>query len=344
MKYSGHKPCKYVFLVALVSGLTAARAASAAITVCSSGCSYSSIQAAVNAAPAGETIRIMDGVFTGGVTITDKNLVIRGSGVSHTVVDRGPVSVSPAPPAIELKCTRAFQITITDLTITGGVPFHGFGGGGLENNGCTVNLNNAMVMNNGSRGGGGISNNSGIMMVRNSTIINNGSKLGGGGISNQGNLTLVSSVISDNSTTSPGKGGGIENGGTLVVRDSTIANNQGPDGGGVANAVGGTARFAESVITNNSTTSPQGEGGGLWNVGSLILRGTLVIANKSGNIGGGIFTKAGGSLVLNGSTLTRNSAGTSGGGVYTDGVTSVVNSLISNNTPNNCSGTGLACP
>jgi hypothetical protein len=340
MKRSGYRPCKYLWGAALVFGLAFARNASAAITVCSSGCPYASIQAAINAAPNGETIRVMEGVFTGAVSITNKSLIIRGSGASDTVVDRGPVSVSPAPPAIELNCTGAFQITITDVTITGGVPYQGFGGHGLENNGCTVHLNNAVVMNNGGRGAGGIYND-GIMTVRNSTVINNGARLSGGGISNDGDLTLINSVVSDNVAT--GKGGGLQNGGTLVVRYSTIANNQAPDGGGFANAVGGQALFVESVIANNSTTSSTGEGGGLWNVGSMILRGTLVIANESGR-GGGIYTKAGGSMVLNGSMIMKNSAGPSGGGIYSDGMTTVTSSLIAGNMPDNCAGSGYSCP
>lgn len=344
MSHSGHKSRKYILLIAVVSGLTFSRNATAAITVCSSGCPYSTVQAAVDAAPDGETIRILEGTFVGAVNITNKNLILKGSGTSYTVLDRGPVSVSPSPPAIELNCTRVFQITITELTITGGTPFHGFGGGGLENHGCTVNVNSTAIMNNGSRGGGGISNDAGTMTVKNTTIFNNGSELGGGGISNSATLTLISSVVSSNSTWSVGKGGGIENGGTLVVHDSTIADNSGPDGGGVANAVGATARIIDSIITNNSSTSPDGEGGGLFNVGSLILRGTLVIANESGHLGGGIFTKAGGSLVLNGSIVTRNTAGSSGGGLYSDGTTSVNSSTIANNTPGNCAGAGYGCP
>lgn len=344
MRHRGFAPARVVLPIAGVLGLASAREARAAITVCQSGCAYSTVQDAVDAAPDGEVIRIREGVFVGPVSIAGKNLIVRGSGANATVIDRGPVSVSPAPPAIALACTGSQQITISDLTITGGVPFHGFGGGGLENHGCAVNLNRTAILNNGSRGGGGITNDAGSMTVSNSTILNNGSELGGGGISNGASLLLVSTVVSDNSTWGVGKGGGIENGGTLVVRYSTIANNQGPDGGGLANAVGASARVIDSLISNNSTSSADGEGGGVFNVGAVTLRGTLVIANESGSRGGGIFNQAGGRLVLNESTVTRNSAGSSGGGVYSDGVTSVASSVIARNVPDNCAGSGHSCP
>lgn len=341
MSHSGYRPCNYLVGVALLVGLGVTRTAAAAITVCPSGCPYTSIQAAVDAAPSGETIRIMEGVFLGAVSITDKSLILRGSGPSYTVIDRGPVAVSPAPPAIGLTCSGASQITIVDLTITGGVPYHGFGGRGLENAGCAVNVNNVLVIHNGGRGAGGIYN-SGTMTVRNSTIVNNGAELDGGGITNAGDLTLVGSLVGDNVTT--GKGGGVNNGGTLVVRYSTIAGNRAPDGGGFANAVGGQARFVETVFAHNTTTSPVGEGGGLWNVGSMTLRNTLVIANEAGEIGGGIYTKASGTTVLNGSTVMNNTSGTSGGGLYSDGAMTVISSLITGNTPDNCAGAGYACP
>ncbi len=340
MNHSAHRQYQYLFSVALVVGLAFAQNAGAAITVCKSGCSYTSIQAAVNAAPNGATIQVMEGVYIGSVVITNKNLTLKGVEANFTVIDRGPVSVSPAPPAIQLNCTSSHQITITDVTITGGVPSEGFGGSGLENNGCTVILSNAVVTNNGSRMGGGISND-GNMTVKSSTIINNGAELGGGGIDNEGTLTLVSSFVSDNTTTSPGYGGGIQNGGTLVVRYSTISNNYGPYAGGIVNVVGGTAQVIESVVANNNAYF---DGGGLLNIGTLNLKGTLVIANQSGGQGGGVFNKIGGNVVLSGSTIINNTAVTSGGGLFADGTTSVTKTIINNNTPNNCGGSGYTCP
>lgn len=149
----------------------------AALTVCKAGCDYTNIQDAVTAALDGEVIRIQQGVFTGPVSINNKNLTLQGSGSSVSIIDRGPTAVSPAPPAIVVSCTSAYKIIITNVTITGGTPYHHFGGGGVVNENCNVTLKNTLITNNARRAGGGIGN-EGKMLVKNSVISGNAARLG----------------------------------------------------------------------------------------------------------------------------------------------------------------------
>jgi len=68
------------------SHLPAARAAT--LDVCPT-CTYSTIQAAVNAAASGDVISITTGTYTENVIITGKVLTFLGAGMGSTIVDGG---------------------------------------------------------------------------------------------------------------------------------------------------------------------------------------------------------------------------------------------------------------
>ena len=76
--------------VAAASGLALAAEPAQAGSLCvggGSGC-YPTIQAAVNAAHAGDTITIRAGAFAGGVTIT-KSIHLQGAGAASTIIRGG---------------------------------------------------------------------------------------------------------------------------------------------------------------------------------------------------------------------------------------------------------------
>jgi len=334
-----HKLALAILMATGGAFMQSAQGAYAAATVCKAGCDYTNIQDAITAAADGTVIRIQQGIFTGPISIDNKNLTLKGDGSSLTIIDRGPSVVSPAPPAINTSCSSSHKIIISNVTITGGTPYQHFGGGGVVNENCDVTLTNTLITNNTRRAGGGIGN-EGKMLVKNSVISGNAAELGGGGIGNGGELSIIGSFIVGNSTTTPGKGGGIDNAGTLEVRSSTITANHAPDGGGFSNE--GTARLIDTIIVNNIGG---GEGGGLWNLGSLELTRSLLIGNTADNQGGGVFQRENASVKMTNSTLINNSARTSGGGLYADGtVTANSKTIIQGNTPNNCAGGAFVCP
>ena len=69
----------------LVASLAVTSSAWAAKTVCPSGCSYTGIQAAINAASPGATITIGPGSYTENVVV-NKPVTLKGSGSSSTVI------------------------------------------------------------------------------------------------------------------------------------------------------------------------------------------------------------------------------------------------------------------
>jgi pectin methylesterase-like acyl-CoA thioesterase len=84
-----------LFLALIGLGGTAYRTDAARVIVCPSGCAFSSIQAAIDAAPVGAAIKIKPGTYAEQVTIS-KDLTLSGSGADTTVIDGGGANVVTA--------------------------------------------------------------------------------------------------------------------------------------------------------------------------------------------------------------------------------------------------------
>ncbi len=199
------------------TGLAAAApAASAASTTClvvdtNANHSYASLQDAVNAAAAGDTL-FVKGTCTGAITIS-KNLTIDGHSASSTKT--ATLNGGRHDSVLTIN-NSGVNVTLNTLIITNGGAL--LGGGIL--NGGTVTLNGSTVSNNTASifGGGGITNVGGTVTLNGSTVSNNTANGDGGGIVNDGTVTMSwTSTVHDN-TAIQGEGGGICNSsrGTLV--------------------------------------------------------------------------------------------------------------------------------
>jgi hypothetical protein len=265
--------CLFVLLW-LWGGITSAQTTT--ITVCASGCDYTTIQAAVLAASPNDVISILAGVYVENVTIS-QDLILQGAGADQTIVDGNNTD-------------RVFiinndsHVAISDLSVTngnGGIHVLGPGtaltltnsivsdntstnsGGGILIPAGTVTLNNCTVRDNRAPHGGGIfvssSVSNSLLEVNNSTISNNiADNIGGGnggGIFNFRRVILTNSTISGNSAN--GNGGGVFNDGSgamLTVNYSTVSNNSaGGNGGGIFNQLFGTASLQNSIVASQSS-------------------------------------------------------------------------------------------
>ena len=227
-------------LVVMVVGvLAASAAANAPLTVCPSGCAFTSIAAAVGAAGDGDRIVVEAGTYVGGVTIDD-DITLVGAGADATVVTVGPsptvefalaigagssvklrdfsIDAHPlASPSIGL--SSAGTSTLTRVVVHSA---NSVFGAGIVNDG-EMTLRDVVVQGNFADVGGGVRN-SGTLTVQNSTIAENGAGLVGGGIVNSGTLTVRHTTISDN--TADVSGGGILNqGGSVSLSNVTFAGN-----------------------------------------------------------------------------------------------------------------------
>ncbi|MAU02027.1 MAG: hypothetical protein CL608_33240 [Anaerolineaceae bacterium] len=188
-------------------------------------------------------------------------------------------------------------------------------GGGIENLGA-MTLINSIVRDNTAPFGGGFYN-EGELTITGSDLHGNTAATRGGGIHNTFNLTVQTSNVYENQAGSGGGGGISSEGGDVVVERTAVYNNSaaGSGGGIVHNVTAGSNSFAiiNSTISGNSTS---GSGGGLRNAGiAQTSLSNVTLRNNTSTV------VAGQSIsVLAGSLTTKNS-------------------IISNQTGNNCSGT-----
>jgi hypothetical protein len=291
-------------------------------TVCASGCAYTTIQAAINAATtvAGDLIAVSDAVHTeAGISVT-KDLSIVGQGANSTVVQAAATPFTAS--------TRVFTIvpgvtvTIQALTLRHGtlqtIPDSGLlnAGGGLLNEG-TLTLTNSTVTGNRSFEGGGLSN-VGTLTLTNSTVSGNSSGYGGG-IDNSGTLTLTNSTVSRNSSS---YGGGLWNEGMLTLTNSTVSGNSSGYGGGIHNS--GTLSLTNSTINTNWAYI----GAGIANGRTLTLTNSTVSGNYAIFRTGAILND--GTLTLINSTISDNQ-GDYGPALASNGMLTLTNSIVANN-------------
>ncbi|MDG2222074.1 MAG: Calx-beta domain-containing protein [Rubripirellula sp.] len=244
------------------------------------------------------------------------------------------------------------QVSLSDVTLTGGL-VTGESGGAILNNADLTIINSLITKNTASNlifeaHGGGIENlatltlsrttvsdnvagqtgggigNEGTLVLSESIVTGNSAPTDGGGIDNVGSLVLSESSVSGNSAN---YGGGIYNGGSVVMSQSSVSGNSAEFGGGIAN-LDGSLEVADSTIVSNNAVN---NGGGIYNGGGTAVHASTISGNTAGG-GGGVFSYESGSLTVSDSTISGNRAAVDGGGIAAqNGQFEVLNSTVSNN-------------
>jgi uncharacterized repeat protein (TIGR01451 family) len=325
------------------------------LTVCPAGlpdCQYSSIQAAVDAASAGDVIKVAAGDYAdvnnhGGlaqVVYVSKTVTIRGGYTTAFTEPPDPENNHSVLDAQELG--RALYIigdispVIEGLRFTGG-DATGLGGG-----------------YNGSDSGGGVYVHTAAATISNCVVYSNTASTSsygyGGGLYLRGadGITLTGNTIADNvastaSTYSAGVGGGISlYQSNATLRGNTVTSNTGStsqqgNGGGLA-LIESAATISDNTVEGNTASLGwHGNGGGVYisNQSIATLSGNTIVANVANDstngrgYGGGLYLNGFhyGTLsenVIQGNTASLHYFG-NGGGIYLDGGENVV---LSGNT------------
>lgn len=283
------------------------------------GC-HSTLQGAVDAAQAGDTIHLMPGVHAGGVTI-DVSVTITGSGADSTVI-RGGASVLTIG---ELDASSQPTVTLTGVTVTGGVassspqsiPFTGAAGvlalgGGIsippsaEGPGATVTLVDTVVTGNRAAPSATLP----VGPPCPGDVPCPFAAAQGGGIDNWGALTLRNTTISDNVV---GSAPGL----------SDLASDA--EGAGIMSHSTGSLSVHDSVISGNHArvTAPNGrfaDGGGVFVRGDSFTMDHVAVRDNSASVStafpatvemlavaGGIHVGPGTSATIRHSRITGNS-------------------------------------
>jgi len=215
----------------------AGSASAATLHVCSHGCAYSQVADAVAAAHDGDSLRVAGGAYRGGFDIT-KSLIVNGAGAGRTTINGG----GPVITVGTFHGSTEPTVTISDVTITGGVAHSAFGktsealGGGvfvppaadgaapstLTIIGSTITGNVAAPTSDVVSPSGASCGSIGICPFAHA---------GGGGIDSWGNLTVRNTRVVGNQASGPltsdADGGGIySQDGTLAVDHSVVTGNR----------------------------------------------------------------------------------------------------------------------
>lgn len=188
----------------------------------------------------------------------------------------------------------AGDVTIQDMTLTGGQSPSGESGGAIRSfvSGTLTISDSVISGNTAEKDGGGVSSHGGLLVI-NSTIAGNNASNGGGGISHRnttGQADLIASTINGNQSAF---GGGIMNfNASMNVLNSTISGNSTSSlGGGIVNVsdeAGNVARMRilQSTITQNTT----GAGGAVHSgtqrgatFGEIEIGNTLIVQQIDGD-------------------------------------------------------------
>lgn len=217
----------FLLVGAAVATVVAAAGPASAAPACSvrnGSAAFTSLQAAITAAPAGSRL-VIAGTCAGPFTI-DKDLTLAGRdfGVHRPILTGRHVSrvLLIQPPAI---------VAISDVIIRDGNSTGPSGGGGLQNSG-TVNLTRVLVTSNRTVGAGGGILNLGDMVLVRSFVSKNSSDSDGGGIFNAGDLTTWRTDLVGNFASGVG-GGMFAEGIATMHRGRVTGNVAGDTGGGI---------------------------------------------------------------------------------------------------------------
>lgn len=280
--------------------------------------SAAAFQGAVDATPAGGTLRLCGGGFRVSAEIR-QHLTLAGAGRGRTVLSGG----------------GAGRVLAVDA-------------------GATVAVHDLQVDGGSVTGTGGAILNRGRLSLTAVDVTGSFASLNGGGIANDGgSLTLDGCGVTGNQAGQDG--GGIVSTGSLILRNGcrVTANSAIRDGGGIATFGPLTIRTglgpASTVVSGNGAAQ---DGGGLLVAGgaTTVGAGAFVEENHAQRNGGGVCFDArtpGTSLALPvGCRVTGNGIVGSGdgGGVYsyaTAGVTVGDERVVTGNEPDDCAGDSI---
>lgn len=193
--------------------------------VCASGCAFTSVRAAINAAVPGDTIRICAGTYVGNVVI-GKNLTLIGAGDG---ADPATDTILLGTGDYSVVVVSSGVVALKGLRVTGGFALSG---GGI-NILTTATMTDCTVIDNEAAFGGGISlGNQAVLTLDHCRVTDNIAADRGGGIDSHGTLNLVNgSSVTGNRVTIMASflGGGIDNSGTVFCSGESIVTGNIPD-------------------------------------------------------------------------------------------------------------------
>ena len=303
------------------------QATAATLDVCPIGCTYSTIQNAVDNAMPFDLIDVSAGTYAENLVI-DKSITIQGDAATNTIVD-GTDTDSV------FIITGTIAVTLTNMTITNGNTTSSGLGGGLRIEQADVTIVDVIVSDNSAwNSGGGVYSIGGDITILDSQIVSNivstsGSALGGGisvsdDESKPSQVSIVNTAVISNvafSSSGSATGGGINSTASmLVIENSTVSGNESSEAAGGIFISGSDGGPTKTAAITNSTLS----------------------GNSSSFTGGGVYATNSAEVTMTNSTIVSNTAQFFAGGIaaFDDSAVNLENVLIAFNSPTDCDALG----
>jgi Right handed beta helix region/Fibronectin type III domain len=253
------------------------------------------IQSAIDAAAAGDTVLVAAGTYFENINFHGKAITVDSDqGPEVTIIDG-----NLAGPVVTFWSGEGRASMLRGFTLQRGDGSIGYGGGGVRIQSSSPTIQGNIITNNRAcGGGGGVSAAFSSALIEDNLITNNtqfqgcsgGSGGGGVDVVGEGQTQLIDNMIVGNSWPSAHGGGIALNGaGTPIIKGNVIRANSANHGGGGIDI----ANYSDALIVQNTIVGNRADkGGGIyWGVpnghrGPLLVNNT--IADNQGQ-GSGIF-------------------------------------------------------
>ena len=263
---------------------------------------FSTIQALIDAASAGDTILIDPGTYEGSINFQGKDIVVGSlflttgdsSYISQTILD-----AKQSGSVVRFENNESSGAVLSGLTLTGG---HAVEGGGIFISGASPTLSHLLITGNKAyscevgdyfkaASGGGIYMEGGNPSISKVRISENSSEAEGGGIymsSSDPSMDLV--TVQNNTATDLGGGIYLSNSSPSLSR-VVVIDNEAVNGAGLYLAALSSTDLVNTVVGNNTASN---EGGGIYlNNAEVDFVNVTVVGNSAMTHGGALFMKGG---------------------------------------------------
>ncbi|HSN87058.1 MAG TPA: right-handed parallel beta-helix repeat-containing protein [Thermoanaerobaculia bacterium] len=213
------------------------------------------IQAAINAAVAGDVVVVAPGTYQENVNFGGKAITVRSSsGPAVTIVDGQQLGS-----VVTFATGEGRSSVLRGFTLKNGRSSSGGSGIRIQSTSPTI-INNVITGNQGCSSGPGINVQGGAPLISANTISNNSVQTGCSG--------------------QTGGGINVSGAGSAEITNNTITGNSATSGGGVSFNAAGTPTLSNNRISGNTATSA---GGGirLSNASNVLIRQNLIVENTA---------------------------------------------------------------
>jgi len=320
-----------VFVFLRASPLKAEKVSTAAVLCVEqsgSGSCFTSIQQALNAAKAGDTINVAAGTYKETLALKPGVKLI-GAGAATTIIsgnNSGPV-IRAEDPAIG-QTTVVENFTIRDGLATGDCVTKSCKGAGIYIANAAPAIRNNIITNNTATNAAGIyvGGNVSPLIENNEVSYNNASSNGGGALVESSNKAIIRSNTFHHNTA--GNQGGaliVATSSTPQVYNNTFRDNTAAEGGGVSATLSGAWTFSANEVRNNIANGSIGAAGGMFIFKSAVtLRNNIFDGNRATVDGGGAIIDnsdpnvitIGTNTFVEGNIFTGNLAGRNAGALF----------------------------